>query len=158
MFGLLLMFRYGVWDRQNPCTIIDFSMGILLAIPLFSLPFFIIGFYSYNLDKLENEDFKEQFGTVLEGFNKKKSSIFCVAWFFVRRFCFVIISICLFNYIYIQLPLLLVLTLLDAAILQIYTPYEDKLTDNIETMIQVTTIVLIDICYCFTVIWPNLTY
>ena len=152
------MFQYGVLDRKNPCTIIDFSIGLLLAILLLSLPFFIIGFYLYNLDKLEDEQFEIRFGTVLEGLDKKKSSIFYAAWFVWRRFAFVLISIYLFNYIYIQLPLLLVLTLFDAAFMQIYSPYEDKFDEKIETLIEVTTIVLIDICYCFTDLWPNLTY
>ena len=122
MFGLILMFQYGVLDRKNPCTIIDFSIGLLLAILLLSLPFFIIGFYLYNLDKLEDEQFEIRFGTVLEGFDKKKGSIFYAAWFVVKRFAFVLISMFLFKYIFIQLPLILVLTLLDAAFMEIYSP------------------------------------
>lgn len=152
------MFRYGVWDKQNPCTIIDFSIGIILAILSFILPFFILCFYYNYLDRLEDEDFQERFGTALEGLDKKASSIWFAAWFVMRRFAFVLISMLLCNYVFIQLPLMLILTLVDAAFMQTYSPYEDKLGEKLETMTEITTVVLIDICYCFTDLWPNLNY
>ena len=53
---------------------------------------------------------------------------------------------------------MLILTLVDAAFMQTYSPYEDKLGEKLETMTEITTVVLIDICYCFTDLWPNLNY
>jgi ABC-type sulfate transport system permease component len=53
-FGLILMFYYGVNDTNYPWTIVDFIFGIILAIFLFSLPGFIICFYSKYLEKLKD--------------------------------------------------------------------------------------------------------
>jgi hypothetical protein len=124
-FGLILMFQYGVTNKQYPWTIIDFILGIVLAILLFSLPGFIIFFYSKYHDKLKDEEFKEKFGTAMEGFDPNYESICYSAMFVCKRFAFILVSLYLFKYPLIQLPIILILTILDIAFIYTYSPYLD---------------------------------
>ena len=124
-FGLILMFRYGVKDKQAPWTIVDLTIGIIISIFLFSLPGFILCFYAKYYDKLEDDEFKEKFGTAMEGFDPNYASICYSAFFVFKRFCFIFISLFLFKFPLIQLPILLILTILDIAYIYAYSPYLD---------------------------------
>ena len=95
-FGLILLFRYGERDKQYPWTIVDFIIGISLAILLFPLPAFILFFYSKYHDRLKDEEFKETFGTAIEGFDPNYASICYSAIFVTKRFAFIIISLFLY--------------------------------------------------------------
>jgi hypothetical protein len=55
----------------------------------------------------------------------------------------------------IQLPVILYLTILGVVYLRTYSPFEDKLNENLDILNEVTTVVLIDICYLFTDVWPD---
>ena len=133
-FGLILMFRYGVKDKQAPWTIVDLTIGIIISIFLFSLPGFILCFYAKYYDKLEDDEFKEKFGTAMEGFDPNYASICYSAFFVFKRFCFIFISLFLFKFPLIQLPILLILTILDIAYIYAYSPYLDVLGENLEVM------------------------
>jgi hypothetical protein len=97
-FGLIIMFDYGLKDKNYPWTIVDFIFGIFLAIFLFSLPGFIICFYSKYLEKLKDKEFMERFGTAMEGFDQNYESICYSAIFVCKRFSFILISLFLFKY------------------------------------------------------------
>ena len=64
------MFRYGVKNKQYPWTIVDFTIGIIISIFLFSFPGFILCFYTKYYDKRKDEEFKEKFGAAQKSFIK----------------------------------------------------------------------------------------
>ena len=124
-FGLILMFRYGVKNKQNPWTIVDFTIGIIISIFLFSFPGFILCFYTKYYDKRKDEEFKEKFGAAMEGFDPNYESICYSAFFVFKRFAFILISLFLYKYPLIQLPVLLILTIFDIAYIYTYSPYDE---------------------------------
>ena len=116
------------------------------------MPIFIIVFYNYHFDKLEeDEEFKDKYGTVMEGLDpKKRSSVAYVAMFAVRRILFMCASLFLFGYNMVQLPIMSYLTIMSVSFLITFRPYEDKLVEKLDIMNEIILILLIDICYLFT--------
>ena len=119
------MFRYGVKNKQYPWTIVDFTIGIIISIFLLPLSGFILCFYVKYHDKLKDEEFKEKFGTAMEGLDPNYASICYSAFFVFKRFVFILISLFLFKYPLIQLPVLLILTILEIAYIYTFSPYEE---------------------------------
>ena len=61
----------------------------------------------------------------MEGFDPNFESICYSAFFVFKRFAFIFISLFLFKYPLIQLPVLLILTIFDIAYIYAYSPYLD---------------------------------
>ena len=100
-FALMLQFQYSNPKKSEWGAFLDYGVGIIIAPLLVLLPIFIIVFYNYHFDKLEeDEEFKDKYGTVMEGLDpKKRSSVAYVAMFAVRRILFMCASLFLFKYV-----------------------------------------------------------
>lgn len=123
-FLLVFQFQYGKLDKTKFGSIINFVIAVMLAIMLILLPFFISIFYMKNFAKLADEDFIEKYGAPYEGLNiDKRSSIGYSVIFIVRRLCFSAICITLYNNIMIELPLLVLLTILNSCFLMNFSPF-----------------------------------
>jgi hypothetical protein len=70
----------------------------------------------------------------MEGFDSNYESICYSAMFVCKRFAFIFISFFLYKYPLIQLPIILILTILDIAFIYTYSPYDDQLGENLEIM------------------------
>lgn len=108
------------------------------------------------MDKLDDEEFQEKFGSVYEGLETgKKSALVYSVFFILRRLAFAAASLFLYQYVMVQLPIMIYLTMIGFVYLKTYSPFEDKLNEQLDLLNEVVTIVLIDICYLFTDMWPN---
>ena len=155
-FLLVFQFQYGKLDKSKIGSIISFAIAGILVIMLIVLPFFISIFYMKNFVKLADEEFKEKYGAPYEGLDtSKRSSIAYSVIFIVRRLCFSVICLALYNKVMIQLPLLVLLTMFNACFLMIYSPFEDKLIERLELLNDIVTFLLIDLCYLFTDLWGS---
>ena len=115
------------------------------------LPVFILTFYNVNEDKFDDEEFEEKYGAPYEGLDtRKKTAIYFSLIFIFRRLSYAAISITLYNYVMIQIPLMVILTLFNVFFLVHYSPYDDKLIEYLDIVNDVTTIILIDMSYLFT--------
>ena len=66
------------------------------------------------------------------------------------------ISLYLYDYIIIQLVLTLYLTIASVSYFLTFHPYEDKLTERLDIMNDVVTLLLVDVCFMFTDYESNL--
>ena len=156
-FLLVFQFKYGKLEMIEFGSIVNFIIAGILAMMLALLPFFISIFYMKNFAKLADEEFREKYGTPYEGLmTNKRSSIAYSVIFIVRRLLFSAICITLYNNIMIELPLLVLLTMLNACFLMIYSPFEDKLIERLDILNDVVTFLLIDLCYLFTDLWDDI--
>lgn len=157
-FSLVLLLQYSRPDKAHFGTVIDYVLGCILAAGIFILPVFIIVFYLKNMDKLDDEEFQEKFGSVYDGLvTGKKSAIAYSVFFIIRRAAFAAASLFLYDKVLIQLPAMTFLTIISVAYLSTYSPFEDKLCQNLDILNEVCTVILIDICYLFTDVWHNPT-
>jgi hypothetical protein len=157
-FSLVLLLQYSRPDKARFGTVIDYGLGCILAAGIFILPIFIIAFYLKNIDKLDDEEFQEKFGSVYEGLvTGKKSAIAYSVFFIIRRAAFAAASLFLYDKVLLQLPAMTFLTIMGVAYLTTFSPFEDKLCENLDILNEVCTVLLIDICYLFTDVWPNPT-
>ena len=155
-FCLSLQFKYGIFKGASGPTLIDMSFGILYGIIIILLPAFILFFYCKYFALFEEAAFKAKYGTVYEGLDtRKRSVIFYSLLFIVRRLLFVAVCLTLYNYQIIGLALVVYMTLISAAYLLVFSPYEEKLAENLDVMNEAVTVVLIDFCFLFTDLFPN---
>ena len=73
--------------------------SIIMSVMLFGLPLWIIVFYIYNSNKLDDDSFIESYGDIYDGLvlsndpEKRRITIFYPFWFVTRRLIFAIIVI-----------------------------------------------------------------
>ena len=135
--------------------------AIILAVLLISLPIFILLFYIYHHDKLEDEEFRESFGEVYEGMDpSKKSIIFYSCYFLIRRWLLVsILCWSIFRkMVWIQIHSTLILTMVQIIYLQLYMPFEETLVGRLDLFNEYTAMILLYHVFLFTSLVPHLTF
>jgi hypothetical protein len=122
----------------------------LMMICLPGLPCFILIFYCKNFHKFEDEDFIEKWGAVYEGLEYMRASLVVNIIFILRRMLFAYTCIKLYEQLWLQISLSMVVTTLAACFHVHYKPYEDLLLDRLEIFNEVTINLLFSFTYCFT--------
>ena len=124
-----------------------FIMGISLLI----FPVFVLVFYCKKFAKWSDESFQDKYGAIFEGLRTdRRSSLAYPIIFVLRRFIFVFLAIVTKQYFFIQLFVMILISVGQVAYLTVCKPFEEPLLLKLEIFNEVTTVVLIDLLTCFT--------
>ena len=100
LFATYFNLKYGVCDFNVFGSWVNYFFAILFISLICIAPFFVIIFYWYHFDRLLDEDFETKYGSVYEGINaEKKSALFYMTYFIIRRAIFAFASILLYHYV-----------------------------------------------------------
>ena len=112
-FSAFINLKYGVCSFKILGSWVNYFYSIFLTATLILMPVVVLLFYCLNFKKLEEKDFEEKFGTVYEGLNaSKRSSLFFTVIFLLRRITFSLVSLLLYDYVIIQIILVIVTNLI----------------------------------------------
>lgn len=154
-YAVVLCFKYSSFNSGAFGSMTDYILSVILAVAIATLPAFMIIFYLKYFDQWEDEKFEEIYGAPLDGLNKKKSSLFYPVYFVIRRVAFALTTLFLFNYVILQLIIHLVLTMISIFYLSEFAPQEEPIEFKLELLNEMTTVIVIDICFLFTDLDPN---
>ena len=147
--GLLTM----NWSETSSFSIMYCNFfTVLIGIALIALPFYILVYYFRNIQTLDDEEFQERLGTLLDDLKldstedekpedllfKRKMSVLFPFFFVVRRLIFIGISIGLAPWPYFQLMGAFYLTTGMVIYLLWFWPFADNFLTKIEVMNEVT--------------------
>ena len=131
-----------------------FTIGV--AIVVFIMPFFTSVFYGWNIDKMDEVEFKRRFGTLYQGLNldmeegKRKSGLFFPFFFVIRRIAFVGAAIWLAHFLWSQLAIQFFCSVTMIIYLFHYWPFDKPIFTMLEIMNEITSILLLYHMFCFT--------
>lgn len=150
-FSVYLNIRFGSTDKQFFGAIFAYSTSVFFGLLIITFPVFVIGFYLRNFDRLGDEDFEHKYGAVYEGLRTDKKSILIYpVYFIIRRVSFMAICFLLYNFVVMQLFLVVLSSMIALAIILHVQPFDEPLIARLEVITECFTLVLIYIMYCFT--------
>lgn len=153
------------WGDTSSFSIIYCNcFTVLVGIALIALPFYILFYYFRNVHTLDDEEFQERFGTLLDDLKiesneneetkdlifKRKISVLFPFFFVVRRLIFVGISIGLAPWPYFQLMGAFFLTTGMIIYLLWFWPFADNFFTRIEVMNEITSILMLYVMLVFS--------
>lgn len=158
--AVILNLWYIEFDHENGAVLYQSICTLLYAIILFGLPVFVVKFYKRNLDKLDETEFKEKYGSVYEGLRLnerdedeneiRENSLFYPAFFLMRRLIFSVIAIFMESLIVFQLAVLFACTITSIIYLIWFQPFESKFANRMEVLNDITTLLLLYLLMTFT--------
>ena len=150
-FAAAINIKYGKHDLHILGSWVNYLFAIVFLIVLVVLPVFVILFYWYWFEKLDDEEFEKKYGAAYEGLKKDDTFSFVyMSFFIVRRIIFMVISLFLYQHVQLQLALMVVLTLFAACIVLHLKPFDERLVNNLEVVTETFTLFLINLTFCFT--------
>jgi hypothetical protein len=130
---------------------VNYFYAIIFAVLIGLAPLFVVGFYSLNFAKIEDEEFINKFGSVYEGLKtNSRSVIVYTTIFLVRRALFALLTVLLHKFVIIELILTIILTMMMACYTLHFKPFEETLMNQLEAMNDTVTLLLIDLMILFT--------
>jgi len=138
-----------VWD--SPFNVVNNLTFILLSSATLALPLFIIVFYCARFHEWKKEHFEERFGAAIEGLKlNRRSSVAYPVIFIVRRIILVFCVTVARNWLWVQLPVMVLVSMVQVAYLTSYKPQQVALQFKLDVLNEVTTIVLVDMLVLMT--------
>jgi len=92
----------GIREVENWLEGFDFALAMVLTVVVVLLPFFILYFYCKNFEKLGDEKFAGNFGSVYEGLHLKRSALFYPIFFIVRRASLALVALFYEDFVWLQ--------------------------------------------------------
>lgn len=136
-------------DNYNTSVLYCNVFTIVLSILLLALPFFIYGFYTVNMDKMEDEEFVERYGDIYDGLilsnepEKRQAAVFYPFWFCMRRLIFSMVVIFFEEQLWLQLTASFVVGIVNLGYLMAWRPFGSDKINNLEIMNEATCLILL---------------
>ena len=113
-----------IQESSNLLELMDYVYTMLFNALICLSPPFIIIFYNYHFDSWEADVFVNTYGTLYDGLQIKRSSIFYPFFFMIRRGIFALIARYAFNDAFLQLSTQLELTVFQLGYLLYFKPFD----------------------------------
>ena len=128
-FSIMLNTPYmGNFERAFFLEKTDYLMTVFIGTVLLISPFFILTFYGYNFDRLDDTRFKDTYGSVYDGMKPNlRASIGFSILFIVRRIIFAATCLYLTDSLWLQMLSTIYVTTFKACLLLHYKPHSEPL-------------------------------
>ena len=144
------------WDPKNFSIQYGTIFTILFVILVIFMPLFTLIFYYYKIDSVEDEEFKNKYGTLYEGLeldmdkDKRKEALIYPFLFILRRIVFMITVIFMAHFTWSQIAVNFASSFAMVIYFGFVWPFENHGLTKIEIFNEVITILLCYFMLCFT--------
>ena len=142
------------WDTSF--QVVNNLALIVLGIAVAAFPIWMMWFYCRNFKNWEDEEFEERYGAAFEGLKKdRRSAMGYPLIFMLRRFALVFVVTVGAKYLFLQLIVMVLSSVIQVAYLTTFQPSEEPLLLKLDLFNEITTITLVDMLVIFSIANPS---
>ena len=130
---------------------IDAGYTVVMLVISIIFPLTVVIFIKTKYERLDDKHFKEKYDSLYEEYEiRKRSSIYFIGYFFLRRLIFSAVCVYLIDYTTFQIQLYIFLSLTNLIFVKLAHPYETISANRIETFNELTILAVGIHMYIFT--------